>query len=78
MSHIAQRFVQDPVRLVNEWNLALLQLQPGLQLDENFNVLHKPDLDQKGRVTVVSGGSFFIVFIHLRDMNIVFFEIGLC
>ncbi|CEJ61435.1 hypothetical protein PMG11_09970 [Penicillium brasilianum] len=52
----SQRFVQDPVRLVHEWNLALLQLQPGLRLDENFNVLHKPDLDQKGRVTVVSGG----------------------
>ncbi|KAJ5701428.1 dihydroxyacetone kinase 2 [Penicillium malachiteum] len=56
MSHIAQRFVQDPVRLVREWNLTQLQLQPGLRLDEKFSVLYKPDLDRKGRVTVVSGG----------------------
>ncbi|CAG7920768.1 unnamed protein product [Penicillium olsonii] len=52
----SQRFVEDPVRLVREWNLAQLQLQPGLRLDEKFSVLHKPDLGQKGRVTVVSGG----------------------
>ena len=78
MNHIAQRFLQDPVRLVREWNLAMLKLQPGLLLDEKYLVLYKPHLDQKGRVTVVSGGSFFFASIYLYDMNSSLPESGLC